>query len=197
MNPVTKGCLGYLASMAYSILALKVKAGHGHSLESLENAGGPRLSDVVKSEAKETAPENMSRMLLRTKWKPMRSVLDGFFAALFARLAATDGDLADAPADIAKAARAADLADYSAADPNIGDPNIGGGSSWGFNRGAVEGFMLRLRGGDDDCCATGPAPGGGGRAKKKSKPGPRKRGLRAILGKRWSKAQVQEGWNTN
>ena len=191
MNPVTAGCLAYLASMAYSILSLKVKYGPGHPV--LE--GGPRLSDVVKSTDK--TPEKTSRRLLRSKWGPMRSVLDGFFAALFARLAATDGDLADAPADIAKAARAADLADYSAADPNIGDPNIGGGSSWGFNRGAVEGFMLRLRGGDDDCCATGPAPGGGGRAKKKSKPGPRKRGLRAILGKRWSKAQVQEGWNTN
>jgi len=184
VNPVTAGCLAYLASMAYSILSLKVKYGPGHPV--LE--GGPRLSDVVKSTAK--TPEKISRRLLRTKWGPMRSVLDGFFAALFARLAATDGDLADAPADIAKAARATDLADYSAAESY-------GSSAWGFNHGAVESFMLRLRGGDDDCCAPGPAPapgpGGGGQPKKK----PRKAGMRMNLWGRWSGPQLKEGMNTN
>ena len=170
--------------MVYSILSLNVgRGGHGEDLL----AGGPRLSDVVKGDGAD--PERIARRTVRTKWGPMTKVLGDFFAALFARLAETDGNLADAPADIAKAARAADLADYSAAS------EYGGGPAWGFNSGAVEGFMLRLRGGEDKCCGTRPAPGGG-RAKK-SKPGPRKRGLRAILGKRWSKAQVQEGWNTN
>ena len=149
-------------------------------------AGGPRLSDVVKSDSDE--PERISRGLLRGKWGPMKSVLDGFFASLLARLAATDGDLADAPADIAKAARATDLADYSAASEY-------GGSAWGFNRGAVEGFMLRLRGGDDNCCEPGPAPapGGGGQPKKK----PRKAGMRMNLWGRWAGEQFKEGMNTN
>ena len=106
-------------------------------------------------------------------------------------LAATKGNLADAPADIAKAARAADLADYSAA------PDYGGGPAWGFNRGAVEGFMLRLRGGDDDCCTPGPAPapgpGGGGQPKKK----PRKAGMRMNLWGRWAGKHFKEGMNTN
>ena len=187
MNPVTAGCLGYLASMVYSILSLNVGLGAsgGDVL-----AGGPRLSDVVKGDSDD--PERLARRVVRTKWGPMTSVLDGFFAALFARLAATDGNLADAPADVAKAARAVDLADYSAADPNIGN-----GASWGFNRGAVEGFMLRLRGGDDDCCAPGPAPapgpGGGGQPKKK----PRKAGMRMSLWGRWSEDQLKEGMNTN
>ena len=150
---------------------------------------GPRLSDVVKGDGED--PEKNSRNMLRMRWGLMSKVLDGFFAALFARLAATDCDLADAPSAVAKAARAADLDDYSAS-PEEG----GGGVSWGFNRGAVEGFILRLRGGDDDCCTPGPAPAPGP-APKKSKPGPRKRGLRAILGKRWSKQQVQDGWNAN
>ena len=185
MNPVTAGCLGYLASMVHSILSLKVE--HGTRGGDLL-AGGPRLSDVVKGNSDN--PERIARSTVRTKWGPMTKVLDGFFASLLERLAATDGTLADAPADIAKAARATDLADYSAV------PDYGGDRSWGFNRGAVEGFMLRLRGGTDNCCGTGPAPGGGGQAKK-SKPGPRKRGLRANLAKRWSKEQVQEGWNAN
>lgn len=172
--------------MVYSILSLNVGLGAsgGDVL-----AGGPRLSDVVKGDS--ANPERLARYVVRTKWGPMTSVLDGFFASLLERLAATDGTLADAPADIAKAARAVDLGEYSAVQPEID-----GSASWGFNRGAVEGFMLRLRGGEDGCCDTGRAPGGGGPAKK-SKPGPRKRGLRAILGKRWSKAQVQEGWNAN
>ena len=171
--------------MVHSILSLNVSRGDG---QALENAGGPRLSDVVKGDGAD--PERIARRVVRTKWGPMTKVLGDFFAALFERLAETDGNLADAPADVAKAARAANLDDYSAV------PDYGGNAAWGFNRGAVEGFMLRLRGGQDDCCGTGTAPGGGGRAKK-SKPGPRKRGLRAILGKRWSKAQVQEGWNAN
>ena len=170
--------------MVHSIMSLKVEAVVGGVHLS---AGGPRLSDVVKG----NSGEGVARWTLRTKWGPMTKVLDGFFAALLERLAATDGTLADAPADIAKAARATDLADYSA-----DDPNYGGGPAWGFNRGAVEGFMLRLRGGTDDCCSPGPAPAPGP-APKKSKPGPRKRGLRAILGERWSKAQVQDGWNAN
>ena len=171
--------------MVYSILSLKVERG---ARGGTVLVGGPRLSDVVKGDSDD--PEGLARRVVRTKWGPMTSVLDGFFAALFERLAETDGNLADAPADIAKAARAADLTDYSAA------AEYGGGPAWGFNHGAVEGFMLRLRGGKDDCCRPGPAPAPGP-APKKSKPGPRKRGLRAILGKRWSKAQVQEGWNTN
>ena len=184
MNPVTAGCLGYLASMVYSILSLKVGPGkHGDLL-----AGGPRLSDVVKGDSAD--PERIARRVVRTKWGPMTSVLDGFFASLFEKLAATDGDLADAPADIAKAARATDLADYSAAESY-------GGSAWGFNHGAVESFMLRLRGGDDDCCAPGPAPapgpGGGGQPKKK----PRKAGMRMNLWGRWSGPQLKEGMNTN
>ena len=171
--------------MVYSILSLNV--GLGASGGDLL-AGGQRLSDVVKGNSDD--PERVARRVVRTKWGPMTSVLDGFFASLLERLAATDGTLADAPADVAKAARAVDLDEYSAV------PDYGGNLAWGFNHGAVEGFMLRLRGGDDDCCDTGRASGGGGRAKK-SKPGPRKRGLRAILGKRWSKAQVQDGWNAN
>ena len=170
--------------MVYSILSLEVGLRGTGDL----TAGGPRLTDVVKSDSDQA--ERIARRDVRTKWPPMTKVLGDFFAALFERLAETDGNLADAPADIAKAARAADLADYSAV------PDYGGDRSWGFNRGAVEGFMLRLRGGKDDCCRPGPAPAPGP-APKKSKPGPRKRGLRAILGKRWSKAQVQEGWNTN
>ena len=172
--------------MVYSILSLNV--GLGASGGDLL-AGGQRLSDVVKGNSDD--PERVARRVVRTKWGPMTSVLDGFFASLLERLAATDGTLADAPADIAKAARAVDLGEYSAVQPEID-----GSASWGFNRGAVEGFMLRLRGGTDDCCSPGPAPAPGP-APKKSKPGPRKRGLRAILGKRWSKAQVQDGWNAN
>ena len=172
--------------MAYSILSLKVQRG---ALGGTVLVGGPRLSDVVKGDSDD--PERLARRVVRTKWGPMTSVLDGFFAALFEKLAATDGTLADAPADVAKAARAVDLDEYSAVQPEIGNS-----ASWGFNRGAVEGFMLRLRGGTDECCSPGPAPAPGP-APKKSKPGPRKRGLRAILGKRWSKAQVQDGWNAN
>ena len=173
--------------MVYSILSLNVGLGaRGGDLL----AGGQRLSDVVKSTDK--SPEKTSRRLLRAKWGPMTLVLDGFFASLLARLAAKDGNLADAPADIAKAARATDLADYSA-----DDPNYGGGPAWGFNHGAVEGFMLRLRGGDDNCCAPGPAPapgpGGGGQPKKK----PRKAGMRMNLWGRWSRGQLKEGMNTN
>ena len=119
-------------------------------------------------------------------------IRDRFFAALFEKLAATDGTLADAPADIAKAARAVDLGEYSAVQPEID-----GSASWGFNRGAVEGFMLRLRGGTDDCCSPGPAPapgpGGGGQPKKK----PRKAGMRMNLLGRWAGEQFKEGMNTN
>ena len=111
MNPVTAGCLGYLASMVYSILSLKVE--HGTRGGDLL-AGGPRLSDVVKGNGDN--PEHIARSLVRSRCGPMTKVLGEFFAALFARLAATDGTLADAPADIAKAARATDLADYSAAE---------------------------------------------------------------------------------
>ena len=172
--------------MAYSILSLKVE----HDVRGVHlSAGGPRLSDVVKGDSDD--PERLARRVVRTKWGPMTSVLDGFFAALFEKLAATDGTLADAPADVAKAARAVDLGEYSAVQPEID-----GSASWGFDRGAVEGFMLRLRGGEDGCCDTGRAPAPGP-APKKSKPGPRKRGLRAILGKRWSKQQVQDGWDAN
>ena len=104
MNPVTAGCLGYLAAMVYSILSLKVGPGaRGGDLL----AGGPRLSDVVKGDSAD--PERIARRVVRTKWGRMTSVLDGFFAALFEKLAATDGTLADAPADVAKAARAVDL----------------------------------------------------------------------------------------
>ena len=172
--------------MVHSILSLNVSRGDG---QALENAGGPRLSDVVKGDSDD--PERLARRVVRTKWGPMTSVLDGFFAALFEKLAATDGTLADAPADVAKAARAVDLGEYSAV------PDYGGDASWGFNRGAVEGFMLRLRGGDDDCCETGPAPapgpGGGGQPKKK----PRKAGMRMNLWGRWSGPQLKEGMNTN
>ena len=172
--------------MVYSILSLNV--GLGASGGDLL-AGGQRLSDVVKGNSDD--PERVARRVVRTKWGPMTSVLDGFFAALFARLAETDGDLADAPADVAKAARAADLDDYSAV------PDYGGNVAWGFNRGAVEGFMLRLRGGQDDCCTTGPAPapgpGGGGQPKKK----PRKAGMRMNLWGRWAGEQFKEGMNTN
>ena len=172
--------------MVYSILSLNVGLGAsgGDVL-----AGGPRLSDVVKGDS--ANPERLARYVVRTKWGPMTSVLDGFFASLLERLAATDGTLADAPADIAKAARAVDLDEYSAAQEGLGGP------AWGFNRGAVEGFMLRLRGGDDDCCAPGPAPapgpGGGGQPKKK----PRKAGMRMNLWGRWSGPQLKEGMNTN
>ena len=171
--------------MVHSIMSLKVEAVVGGVHLS---AGGPRLSDVVKG----NSGEGVARWTLRTKWGPMTSVLDGFFAALFEKLAATDGTLADAPADIAKAARAVDLGEYSAVQPEID-----GSASWGFNRGAVEGFMLRLRGGTDDCCSPGPAPapgpGGGGQPKKK----PRKAGMRMNLSGRWSGPQLKEGMNTN
>ena len=172
--------------MVHSILSLNVSRGDG---QALEKAGGPRLSDVVKGDGAD--PERIARVTVRSKWGPMTSVLDGFFAALFARLAETDGDLADAPADVAKAARAVDLDEYSAV------PDYGGNVAWGFNRGAVEGFMLRLRGGQDDCCTTGPAPapgpGGGGQPKKK----PRKAGMRMSLWGRWTGPQLKEGMNTN
>ena len=90
--------------MAYSILSLKVQRG---ALGGTVLVGGPRLSDVVKGDSDD--PERLARRVVRTKWGPMTSVLDGFFAALFEKLAATDGTLADAPADVAKAARAVDL----------------------------------------------------------------------------------------